>query len=162
MKKLILLFSFILPLSLFAQNWSSEEKIILEKVKTGWTSWEEAVNRKDRSIWLEKTNPTENWTIWVESEAGLRNKEDSNRSFESFSRKISRFYWVNINPLKIRVDGDVGYIWFYVQFRTEFNDCTITSTEQKRLEVYRKINGEWRWDAGMISSNFFLIFDSIT
>ena len=72
MKKLVLISAFIIPLNLCAQNWSTEEKAILEKVKIGWQSWEEAINQQDYSIWLKKANPSDNLTVWGAEDGGLR------------------------------------------------------------------------------------------
>jgi len=152
MKKLILLFVFIFPLQLSAQNWSSEEKAVLDKVKLGWQSWEDAVNQKDLSIWIEKANISDTWTAWWVEDGGLSTNEDTKKHFELITKTVTRYYWLDLTPLKIRVNGDHAYIWFYTTFALENTDGTFKNIEEKRLEVYRKINGEWRWEAGMIDS----------
>ena len=61
MKKIIfsmLAFSLLfMPLMVYSQNWTPEEQAILEKVKIGWSSWQDAVNNKDLSIWLNAAFP---------------------------------------------------------------------------------------------------------
>jgi ketosteroid isomerase-like protein len=149
MKKLIVLIAFIIPYNLCAQNWTTEEKAVLEKVKLGWQLWEDAVNQNDLSIWLKKV-PADTWTAWFLPDGGLFTFEDSKRYFEMYIKDIARYYWINITPVKIQVNGDLGYMWYYAMYAEERNDGTTVNIEQKRFAVYRKINGEWRWEAGMI------------
>lgn len=149
MKKLIILLLFVIPLQLLAQNWSPEEKAVLEKIKLAWQSWEDAVNQKDLSIWLEKANPSDTWTAWFLPDNGLWTLEDTKRNFELLCKDIARFYWINITPLKIKVIEDHAYTWFYVTSAIEKKDGSMINNEDKRLEIYRKIDGEWRWEAGM-------------
>ena len=68
-----------------------------------------------------------------------------------FCKDIARYYWINITPLKIRINEDHAYVWFYSSFAIENTNGIQINSEEKRLEVYRKINGEWRWEAGMIN-----------
>ena len=150
MKKLIILFSLIIPLYLNAQNWTAEEKAILEKAKISWQSWEEAVNQKDLSIWLEKTNPSDHFVSWLTGQGGIRTLDNVKSDFEMRYKNIERVCWSNVTPLKIRVTGDVGFIWYYASFVVEQKDGTIMNGEHKRFEVHRKINNEWRWEAGMV------------
>jgi len=152
MKKLIVLIVFIIPLNLCAQNWTAEEKAVLEKVKLGWQSWEDAVNQKDHSIWSEKS-PADTWTAWFLPESGLWTLEDSKRNFELLTKDIAQYYWINITPLKIQVNGDHAYIWYYAFFAIEKKDESIINIEEKRFDVFSKINGEWKWEAGMIDKN---------
>jgi hypothetical protein len=44
--------SILYALCITAQNWTPDEKLILDRVKTGKSSWQDAVNNKDLSIWL--------------------------------------------------------------------------------------------------------------
>ena len=158
MKKLVILSAFIIPFNLCAQNWTVEEKAVLEKAKLGWQSWEEAVNQKDLSIWTKKVT-TDNWTAWFLPESGLWTLDDSKRNFELLIKDITQYYWINITPFKIQVNGDYAYLWYYAFYAIEKKDGSIINNEEKRFEVHRKINGEWRWDAGMIDrhpvGNFF-------
>jgi hypothetical protein len=132
------------------QNWTTQEKEIIKRVETGWSSWQEAVNQKDLSIWLTATNPTEEWTCWWTQGAVPWDLSDPKKNFELFTKDIKKHYWIKVFPLSVKVSENVAFIWFYASYAIENKDETIVNTEEKRFEVYQKIEGQWRWSAGMV------------
>ena len=150
MKKLIVLPLLLLTVIAFSQNWTSEEKEIIERVETGWSSWQDAVNNKDYSIWLNAMNPTDDWRCWWTTDAYLWSTEDTKRNFEFLIKDIIGFKLITVKPIEIQVHDNVAFIWFYASSAIE-NTKGITKTSvEKRFEVYRKIEGKWRWSAGMV------------
>ncbi len=134
------------------QNWTTQEKEIIKKVETGWTSWQEAVNQKDHSIWLKATNPTDDWICWWTQDQVPWDLSDTKRNFELFSKDIQKYYFQKIFPLSIKVNENVAFIWFYAYFAIEYKNGTTVTTEEKRFEAYQKIDGKWRWSAGMVAA----------
>jgi ketosteroid isomerase-like protein len=134
------------------QNWTTQEKEIIKRVETGWSSWQDAVNQKDFSIWLKAANPTNDWTCWWLQDGALWNLDDEKRNFELFTKDVKKYYWIKVFPLSVKVHENVAFIWFYASFAIENKDGTTVNTEEKRFEVYQKIEGEWRWSAGMVTA----------
>ena len=150
MRKLVVFPLMFLTLIAFSQNWTSEEKEIIQRVETGWSSWQEAVNNKDLSIWLNAVDPADDWRCWWTTDAYLWSTEDTKRNFEFFIKDIKQFKLITVKPIEIQVHDNVAFIWFYAESAIE-NAKGITKTSvDKRFEVYRKIEGKWRWSAGMV------------
>ena len=150
MKKIFLLSLMFLPLCMLAQNWTSDEKIILERVKAGNSSWQDAVNSKDLSIWLKATDPADDFQAWWSQDGGLWNLDDTKKNFEYLIKDIKKYSWVTLKPISIKVYDNVAFIWFYNIFAKEDTMGNTKTFEEKRFEVYRKIDGKWRWSSGMI------------
>lgn len=150
MKKLIILSLMFMPLCVLAQNWTPEEKLIIERVKTGNSSWQDAVNNKDLSIWLKAADPTDDFQAWWTNDGGLWNLDDTKRNFDYLIKDIKKRYWITLKPISVKVYNDVAFIWFYNSFANEDLKGNTITIEEKRFEVYRKIDGKWRWSAGMI------------
>jgi hypothetical protein len=152
MKKLFMFPLMFLTVIAFSQNWTSEEKEILERVQTGYSSWQDAVNSQDYSIWLNAVNPTDDWRGWWTTDAYLWSTEDTKRNFEFLIKDIVGLKWITVKPIEIQVHDNVAFIWFYAESAIE-NTKGITKTSvEKRFEVYRKIEGKWRWSAGMVDA----------
>ena len=150
MKKLFMFPLMFLTVIAFSQNWTPEEKLVLERVQTAWSAWQDAENNKDLSIWLNAADPADDWQCWWTSDGGIRELEDTKRNFEFKNKDVSRFQWLEVDPISIKVLDDVAFIWFYASYSIEFNDGITSTTKQKRFEVYRKIDEKWRWSAGMV------------
>lgn len=135
----------ILSSNLLAQNWNEEQQQILERVKTGWTLWQEAVLKKDYSIWLNGFEPCDDWQGWWITDGGLWNTEAEKRTFDNQVKRLKDFYWEIVQPLSIQVYDDMALIYFYVTFNEQDQDGKWVRLINKRLEVYRKLNGKWRW-----------------
>lgn len=144
--------------NVFAQNWNAEQKEILERVKTGWTLWQKALLNKDLSIWLDGFEPSEDFQGWWVSDGALWNLDADKRTFDDYVRRIKGFYWETIHPLSIRVFDDVALIYFYVTFNEQDQNGTWSRVENKRLEIYRKQGGKWRWTDGMVAGKQIGLF----
>lgn len=155
MKRLIyflLVLSLFLPLCTLAQQWTADEQAVLVQIKKGWSSWEKAVQAKDLNIWLETFQPADDFTGWWTSDGGLWTLEKDKRTFDKWVKNVTSFYWEGVQPLSIKVYGDIALAYFYSTYNMEDKTGNTTRMEDKRLEVYRKVNGIWRWTDAMVSA----------
>ncbi len=141
-----------LSVTTFSQNWTPEEKEILERVKYGWSTWEKAVANKDYSIHLNAMSRPDDFRCWWTSDSYLSSFEDTQKNFDFLIKDISKFKCIAIKPVEIQVHGDVAFIWFYATTAVENKKGNTNTNEQKRFEVYRKVDGEWIWSAGMVDA----------
>ena len=147
----VLILCFLFSFPLIAQNWTADQQEVLDQIKKGWSSWEEAVNAKDLNIWLDKFQPADDFTGWWTSDGGLWTLEKDKRTFDSWVKDVNNFYWEGVQPLSIKVYGDVALAYFYSTYNMEDKTGKTTRMEDKRLEVYRKVDGIWRWSDAMVS-----------
>jgi ketosteroid isomerase-like protein len=148
---LILTFVFV-PHLVSAQNWTPDEQAILDKVYKALAAWEEAVEKKDYSIWLKGANPMEDNCVWFTTASGPRElKNSSQKSFETRFGDVLAYELLFITPLKIEVHDNVGFFWFYNNSLYVDDQGNRKTMKSKRFEVFKKIDGEWRWWAGMVT-----------
>ena len=152
MKKLIVFPLLLLTVIAFSQNWTSEEKEIIQRVETGWSSWQDAVNNKDYSIWLNKVDPADEWRCWWTTDGALWSTNDTKRNFEFLIKDIAQYQWIYVKPIGVQIHDDVAFIMFYATSAIEDKDGNTNTAEEKRFEVYRKIDGKWRFSAGMVDA----------
>lgn len=150
MRKYLVFPLLLLTVAAFSQNWTPEEEEILERVKYGWSTWEQAVANKDYSIHKNAMLRPDDFRCWWTSDSYLWSFEDTKSNFEFLIKDIAQFKTIAIKPVDIQVHDDVAFIWFYAITAIENNKGITNTTEEKRFEVYRKIDGEWIWSAGMV------------
>jgi ketosteroid isomerase-like protein len=149
--KILLVLCIIFPFTAFAQHWTADEQEVLDQIKKGWSSWEKAVQAKDLNIWIDTFQPADDFTGWWTSDGGLWTLNKEKRTFDNWVKNVNNFYWEGVQPLSIKVYGEVALAYFYSTYTTEDNTGKTTRTEDKRLEVYRKVDGIWRWSDAMVS-----------
>jgi len=142
-----------MPLIVYPQNWTPEEETILELVKAEKSSWQDAVNNKDLSIWLNAVDLTDDWHCWWTTDGGLWNLDDAKKNFEFTIKDIVRYQLLNVNPIRIKVYDNVAFIWYYFISAQEYKNGKTDYNETKRFDVYRKVDGKWRLSAGMVDRN---------
>ena len=147
----IVILCFLICLPLTAQNWTAEEQEILDQIKKDWTYWEEAVKAKDLNIWLDNVQHTDDFSGWWTSEGGLWTLENDKRFFDEWVKSVKNYYWEGIYPLSIKVYDNFALIYFYATYNLEDNNGKTTRYEDKRLVVYRKVDGIWRATGTMVS-----------
>lgn len=140
------------PALLTAQEWTGEERALLDHVKLCWDAWADAVNAKDLDIWMDTCQPDADFTGWWTSDGGLWDLEADRRGFSDWVTGVEHFYWENLQPLEIKVHGDLGMIWFYVTYREPGSDGPLTRFENKRFEVFRRVDGVWHWLGAMVQT----------
>ena len=147
----VLILCFIFPITASAQHWTADEQEVLDQIKKGFDVWEKAVQAKDLNIWLDNFQPADDFTGWWTSDGSLWTLEEEKRSFDEWVKGINNYYWVNVQPLSIKVYGDIALAYYYVTYNIEDKTGKATRMEDKRLEVYRKEDGIWRWSDAMVS-----------
>ena len=149
----VLILCFFLSLPLSAQNWTEEEQEVLDKIKQDWDSWEKAVKEKDLNIWIDNVQPADDWQGWWTSESALWTMENDKRIFDEYVKNIKNYYWENVFPLSIKIYDNLALIHFYATYTVEDKSGKSTRYEEKRFEVYRKMDGIWRLTGLMVSGD---------
>jgi len=147
----ILILCSLISLPLTAQNWTAEEQEVLDQIKKAWDYWEKAVKEKDLNIWIDNVKPADDWQGWWTSESALWTMENDKRNFDKWLKNIKNYYWESVFPLSIKVYEDLALIHFYATYTVEDKSGKSTRYEEKRFEVYRKIEGIWRLTSLMVS-----------
>jgi hypothetical protein len=137
-----------------AQQWSKEQKEVLEHIKGCWTGRIEAFKTKDFNAWANVCNSDEDIAYWPTSEASPM------LGFEADKRAINmglymllwkRWEWLDVRPINIKIDNDVALVHFYAFWIVEDYAGKTSMVEQKRFEVFRKKNGDWILLGGMVT-----------
>jgi hypothetical protein len=126
-----------------AQRWSEEEQTVIDHVKMCHDAWAETVEQEVLTVWLDKCQPAEEFVGWWISDGALWNLEADRRTFPVWVKGVKRFSWENLQPLEVKVEGDVALIWFYVTFTLENPEVKSRRIQEKRFEVLRKTGGAW-------------------
>ena len=137
------------PAMVSGQDWSEEEQGLLDHVKMCWDAWADAVNENDLDIWMDTCQPDPDFSGWWTANGSLWTLEAESRSFDKWVAGTEGFYWENLEPLEIKVHGDIGMIWFYITYREPGSDGPFTRFENKRFEVFRLGDGVWHWLGAM-------------
>jgi ketosteroid isomerase-like protein len=142
----------LLPCSAISQHFTTAEQEVLDLSKKCWAAWSDAVQKKDLSIWLDTCRPADDLAGWWTTEGALWGLEAERRSFLPWAQRIKAFTVENVQPLRIRVEGDHALMWFYAIYTIEEVSGRVTRSEDKRFEVFRRDAGVWRWTGGMVST----------
>lgn len=141
----------VFPPAASAQRWTPAEQEIVTLSKKCWDAWAETVNKRNLGIWLETCKPSEDLAGWWTTDGALWTLEADKRSFDQLVRGAFHFGWENLQPLEIRIYGDVALFWVYVTYGQEDASGKRTRYEDKRFEVFRRLDGTWRWTGAMVS-----------
>ena len=118
MKYIITLITLVLLPASFAQNWTSEQIEVLDKVKQGWTLWSEAVEKRDLDFWLDEFNPTEDFNGWWTSEGAVVDNTDFDVFAKTYLLTVKATHWESIRPLSIRIFDNTALIYFYAIYHS--------------------------------------------
>ena len=135
---LILMFAFSLVST--AQNWTKEEQEVLDNVEMCWDAWMEAIEKNDMEIWFKKCPSADNYSMWWTENGFPSNNRGDRRNFDHFVE--SDVKWVDMQPVAVRIYGDVAMVQFYGIWRAKTSEGQ-KNTEYKRTEVFQKRNGIW-------------------
>jgi hypothetical protein len=142
---------FVLCVSVSAQSWTPEEKQIVDKSKQCWDAWERAVREKNYQIWEDFCRPAQDLQVWSTTDGSLQSLESFRTGFDGWVSGVSNVYFENLQPLSIRIHGDLALVYFYATYYVVDQEKNSTRHEDQRFEVFRKVEGEWRWIGGMVS-----------
>ena len=143
---ILLLTAVTIPNAVFAQRWSAEQQEVLDHIRACW----EAGNTRIYDNWVAVCKPVENRLWWNTSEGLPGNNEHGRAATEAGWKTNNReTLWRDSRPLDVQIHGDVALVYFYALFGWT-GDGGIHTTEQKRLEVFRKVDGQWTTIGGMV------------
>jgi len=143
----------LIPFTVFAQNWTAEQKEVIEHIKGCWDAWKEAFIKKDLQIWLDACPCIEDFADWNTEDGapaiGLAaEKRGLNMGLYSmiFGEKGD---WLDLRPISVKIDGDVALVHFYAIFIWENTKGEAKHIQQKRFEVFRRKAERWTLIGGM-------------
>ena len=133
---------FALPVS--AQNWSPEQREVIDHVQRCWETWEDGLaaweeacpHAEDRVFWFTADDvPKTNWSNFGESIQYFMDSEES----EFFEHR----------PLYVAIHGDVASYAYWVFRAVRDAGGQPTTISEKRLESFRRVGGQWLFISGM-------------
>jgi hypothetical protein len=132
-------------------RWSAEQQDLIDHLVACWNSSYEARAKDDPQIWFDKIAFADGAAWWFTQDGAPRVDlvGRTQRDWEAGRARSGNL--VEIQPLVVNIYGDVGIIHFYAQARVK----TPTGTEvveQKRTEVFKKMDGKWRFIGGQVTN----------
>jgi hypothetical protein len=117
------------------------------------------VNAEDLDIWMDTCQPDPDFTGWWTSDGSVWTLEAQKRGFNDWVAGVDHFYWENLQPLEIKVHGDMGLIWFYITYNEAPVGQPHVRFEDKRFEVFRREGGVWHWLGAMVRTETLAGFE---
>jgi hypothetical protein len=138
----------------YAQHWTAEEQEVLAHIRTCWKGWQQAADSKELSAWTKVCPSLEGFGYWLPGEgAPLVGSDAMNRWVDSGTERM--FYkhvsWNDVRPQAITISNNTALVHFYALFAFEDSEGKPQRLEEKRFEVFQKINGIWTFAGGMIT-----------
>jgi hypothetical protein len=59
--------------------------------------------------------------------------------------------WLNLQPISVVIDGDVALVHFFGLWLAEDLQGNVIRMDEKRFEVFRKVEGKWKFIGGMVT-----------
>lgn len=137
--------------STMAQEWSTEQKEVIEQIKACWNANVRAYQEKNSDRFFAVCPCEKDAYWWVASEGAPRQfmHLTARLTAEDLLWSIKRQNWLDLRPLSIKIDDDVALIYYYSTWIVENYRGEISQFEQKHFEVYRKKNKRWTVLGGM-------------
>ena len=150
MKKLIIVIFLIIPLSAQAQEWTPEQREVIAAIKECWEGWNKAEQEKNPDNYFGECGMDDSLFWWAERTAPHSVSEYRDVMAKGLtSWTLKRWDVLTYSPLFVQIEGDFAFIYFAPIIQEEDTEGKVTVISQKRLEVYRKIDGRWRFFTGM-------------
>ncbi len=139
--RFVILSSLLLTPSLAsAQLWAPEEAALIDHIKACWTAWINAGEESDPDGFFQACPHAEDSSMWW-TEFGAPQTPERIRREWPFIKRID-LAWVDLQPVAVRIWGDVGMVQFYGTWKAAGPEGPMT-TEYKRTELFRKVDGRW-------------------
>ena len=130
-------------------RWSPEQQEVIDDIIARWDAWMEAEGKNDPEIWISRRPIAEGAVTWVTTDgAPLDIVTHHRRNWQAAHEQPAT--WVDLRPLSVNIYGDVAVVHFYAYWRNKTPSGSEVR-EQKRLEVFKKIDGKWTILAGQIT-----------
>lgn len=135
----------LLPASASGQQWTEEQQEVLTHIQACWDAWE----TKDFDRWVDVCRPVENVTYWWGPEGAPGNLGTRRKAATSnWATTEIEFLWNEMRPVAIQMSGYVAIVHLYA-YSSQMRDGERQFYEQKRLEIFRKVDGSWTFLGGM-------------
>ena len=141
--QVILVAAAMLPGPVSAQQWSAQQQEVLQHIQACWDAWA----TKDFDRWVNACRPADGFTYWSTSEGSPNGLEYWRKTATASSSHVE-YVWNDKRPLAIQIDRDVAIVHFYAHFGSVVGGQWM-QREQKRMEVFRKVDGRWTLLSGM-------------
>ncbi len=132
------------PIIASAQQWSAEEQEVLNHAAECFQSFTEATQQNDFQIWVQRCRPTDESLFWHTQGTGPLNLEGLLNMWNLYFPNIKRSASPGLDPIRIRLVDNMAFVYGYTWWFEEKEDGTLEYSHDKRLEVYRRQDGEWR------------------
>jgi ketosteroid isomerase-like protein len=134
-----------------AQQWSAAEREVVAGMKQCWDTWQQAVEAKDYDVWapcMASDAVRFWWTEWLTPNSTTELRRQFSRGL--FDWGMKRWDWVALRPVAITMEGDnLALVYFNAHWQNETTEGQVNSLEQRRFEVWKKIEGKWKQLGGM-------------
>lgn len=128
-----------------AQQWSSQQKEIIQHIQSCLDTW----RGKDFDRWLSVCHPDSGAIFW-NTNNGSPNRLEYWRKTALAQWNQTQYLYSEMRPLEILVYRDVAIVHYYYVSGYMLDGQRVNS-EQKRMEVFRKVGGRWNVIGGMFS-----------
>ena len=137
----------LMPVGAVAQTFSADEQEIIDLNQSCWDAWAS----EDFGAVARTCNEHEDargwWTADAVPQIGWVAK-NVERWGEAFHARTDWLYW-EIRPVSVRIFGATALIHFWAT-RTFVDDKgETTTTSQKQLNIWQRIDSRWTWIGGM-------------
>ncbi len=138
-----------------AQQWSPEQQEVLEAIEGCWDAWNEAGQQEDYAVWSEPCLASEDAQFWWAESVAPSTAREWNRvhSMGLFGWGTVRGDWWGMRPLSIAIKGDFAFVYFAPAWIVENSQGEIEQSESKNFEVWRRVDGRWKYFGGMGAPN---------
>ena len=137
--------SLILAGPLSAQNWTAEERGVIDQIETCWDAWIEAQEAGGPDLFFERCPYDERASMWWTDFGAPQTPEGVLREWD-FSSAVD-LDWVDLRPIAVRIWGDVAMVQLYGIWKANTSDGPVT-TEFKRTELFQNRDGQWVFVGG--------------
>jgi hypothetical protein len=145
MRALGLALVFLLPAQVSAQNWSAEERSLIEAIEACWA---QAATDPSFEGFVEACRPTDETVYWW-------TPETTPFSVTSSWVRQAREAWQDVaiaqdlRPLRVRIDGEFGFIFLHGIRIWEAADRSQRTESWRGYEVWRRTADGWSFHSGM-------------
>lgn len=136
----LLLVSMLFPSLGSAQRWTAEEQGLIAHIKMCWDAWIEAQPEGTPDAFFQRCPYSEDATMWWTEFNAPQTPERIRREWD-YSSGVD-LAWIDLQPVSVRIWGDFGMVQFYGTWKAQTTESPVT-TEYKRTELYRRIDGTW-------------------
>lgn len=134
-----------------AQQWSETQREVMTAMEQCWDAWQQAVQAKQFGTWADRCLASAEvrfwWTEW--SSPNTTRELERGMSRGLFTWGLTRWDWSALRPLAITIDGDMALVFVSSHWQREDTKGTVSFLENRRFEVWKRIQGQWKQLGGM-------------